>query len=770
MNRSTDSPDDAGQGFGGGSNGPQMPSLPEMPALLDKLEKATRLLDEVGRALGIRFGPGGEPIGVPGLSREPLPRIDFEAVIDALNGIKIGRLPGIRIDDVEMTQSTQFFNFNALGTGAGADNSVALIANKELVLRVFVTIRPNAGYVPAEVTARVKFGGQEFMPLNGPIRPQNRSAVQRARLNDTLNFRIPAALCHGSRTFQVRVFDAATVPFGGVGIYKDGSVMGFASTTDTFVATFRDMPPMRFTGVLVNYVGGGLNLPAPIGTDLVSTVTRFLPMFPIHGFDFGPCVVTPWGDDMSVVSGTKGSGWDSLLTLITNLRNASTVRTYYIGLLPVNLSGQVSTTQLGIGNPGVAIAAKDNTRALSHELGHATRLGHVDAGGAPEPFDTNYPKYRDGNLQFGTIGEAGLNTARMTLFNPVTGTDLMTYFDAADVLFPASTWISPYHYQKLMNELLATNGTGDLQVIIAITVTGGAMMLNFRAHRDGRVDLLPCYLVPGVKARRSRNQARPLMIDLIGADGEVLSSHRCHEHNPYQDPDGAFVDYHEVIDWSDEVTRIAFVREGRVLQTMDVGERRPRVELGEIDRVQRNGDLARLRWTHDSDGTPSPALVRYSNDDGRTWQALAAGVTEPSHVVNLDLLPGGDQCRLQVIVSSGLRGAVATSEPFVVPRKPRSAHLVSPAEGQTFNVGNPVVFTGGGYSPDGGTCAPDEVTWQSSLDGLIGTGYQVVRDDLRPGRHRVTLTLPDGAHGEASASVWIRILDQDTEPSECAGG
>ena len=61
------------------------------------------------------------------------------------------------------------------------------------------------------------------------------------------------------------------------------------------------------------------------------------------------------------------------------------------------------------------------------------------------------------------------------------------------------------------------------------------------------------------------------------------------------------------------------------------------------------------------------------------------------------------------------------------------------------------------------------MTWQSSLDGLIGTGYQVVRDDLRPGRHRITLTLPDGAHREASASVWVRILDQDTEPSECAG-
>jgi len=49
-------------------------------------------------------------------------------------------------------------------------------------------------------------------------------------------------------------------------------------------------------------------------------------MFPIHGFDFGPRVVTSWGDDMSLVSGTKGSGWDSHLTHTSGERHVSQSR------------------------------------------------------------------------------------------------------------------------------------------------------------------------------------------------------------------------------------------------------------------------------------------------------------------------------------------------------------------------------------------------------------------------------------------------------------
>ena len=61
----------------------------------------------------------------------------------------------------------------------------------------------------------------------------------------------------------------------------------------------------------------------------------------------------------------------------------------------------------------------------------------------------------------------------------------------------------------------------------------------------------------------------------------------------------------------------------------------------------------------------------------------------------------------------------------------------------------------------------DEVLWTSSLQGTLGVGYQVVRDDLRPGVHRVSLGLPDGAGGEATASTWLRVLEGPDHEAGC---
>jgi hypothetical protein len=738
----------AGQNFGPGASTPQLPT-----PLSEKIQLASRLLEEINRDLELSpLGPGGIPVISPGIfPTEQIPESEIEKIRDAIHsGTRLFKA-SLRIADVEMTQSTQFFNFDNLSSGAGYDNSVPLITNKVLVLRVYVEKTSGFGAIPDLVTGRVHFGGQEFQPLNGPLRPQERRLVRRSNWNDTLNFRIPAELCRGNRTFRVRVFDAAAVnPLLTVGIYADGSAMRFVSTSKTFIASFQDVPPLRVMGVMVNYGGPpNFDLPAPPGLSLVETLTRFLPMYPIHGFDFGPCVVQTWGDDMRIQSGQKFSGWDSLLNQITNLRSSSTVRAFYVGLLPANLSGQLGSNQRGIGRPGAAIAAKDDTRALSHELGHALKLDHINAGGAKAPFDGNYPKYREGTFPFGSIGEFGLDTTRLTLFAPSTASDMMTYLDAADVPFPSQTWLSPYNYQKMMNALVESDGTGDFP---ATTAASSAMMLlNFRLYRDGKVELLPSYPVDG-----------------IDRNGEVLRSHHCHEHNPYQDPDGPFVDFHEVMTWSAEVARLAFVKEGKTFQTIDVDEYEPEIQLKKMRRVQKNGDLARLEWAIGSTTKVHQALIRYSHDDGQTWQAVAAGVTGSDHSVNLDLLPGGEKCRLQVIVSSGLRGAMAQTEPFAVPHKPREAHIVSPRDGQTYKAGASVTFTGGGYSPDGGTCAFDEVAWHSSIDGLLGTGYQLVRNDLRPGMHRITLSLPDGDHGEAAASIWIKIAEEDDAPADCA--
>jgi hypothetical protein len=59
-----------------------------------------------------------------------------------------------------------------------------------------------------------------------------------------------------------------------------------------------------------------------------------------------------------------------------------------------------------------------------------------------------------------------------------------------------------------------------------------------------------------------------------------------------------------------------------------------------------------------------------------------------------------------VVISSGLSAAVVQSESLAVRRKLRQVQIGSPQDGQTFRVGEPVVFAGGRHSPDFGASPP----------------------------------------------------------------
>jgi hypothetical protein len=262
------------------------------------------------------------------------------------------------------------------------------------------------------------------------------------------------------------------------------------------------------------------------------------------------------------------------------------------------------------------------------------------------------------------------------------------------------------------------------------------------------------------------------MVDVYDREGALIDTYRCHRHNPYQDPDGAYVDYHEVLPWPAEVRHVVFARGRDELARVTIAETSPTVELNEIRRSHGDGaDLARVEWTasvgDDPDGTASQmaALVRYSHDGGRTWRAVAANVRDTSTLLDLDQLPGGDDCRVELVVSAGLSSTVVQSEPFAVRRKPRRAHIASPRDGQTYHAGTPIVFAGAGYSPDFGTSAPDETMWRSERDCCaVGTGTYFVRDDLSAGIHRITLSTADGAGGQTAASVVITV--QDVAPDQ----
>ena len=180
-----------------------------------------------------------------------------------------------------------------------------------------------------------------------------------------------------------------------------------------------------------------------------------------------------------------------------------------------------------------------------------------------------------------------------------------------------------------------------------------------------------------------------------------------------------------------------------------------------MEHIENDGNRVKVHWRGEASDDAEPGLrfqVRYSHNGGTTWRGIAAGLDNDNHTVELKLLPGGTDCLIEINASAGLRSATAVTDVFEVPRKRRQAHIVLPRTGAKFEEGAIVPLAGGGFSPDFGTAPSNDTVWTSSVLGVLGVGERVSLSGLPVGHNYVTLRVPDGMGGEASATIAISVL------------
>jgi hypothetical protein len=324
-----------------------------------------------------------------------------------------------------------------------------------------------------------------------------------------------------------------------------------------------------------------------------------------------------------------------------------------------------------------------------------------------------------------------------------------------------SEWVSPYTWQNLYWQLnfFFPPRTAALAPTEELPVAREYLLLNFRMYRDGKVELLPSFHLAGAALAPRRDEEAPVVFELRAAGGCVVGFHRCHLNDPHVDPSSSYRDFHEVVPWEPETTSIAFLLHGDEVQTIEVEERAPQITSQPV--AEREGDRVRLAWEGQHDQNRITYLVRYSNDGGKTWLAVAAGLTEPRFVADLASLAGGEQCMFQIAASSTIRTTVAETSAMAVSVKPRRPYILSPEPNSMFLQGESVVLRGGGFSPDFQTAPFDEVVWISNVGGFLGYGYEVITHTLTPGLHKITLGIADGLGGEAAASLLIKIQSME---------
>jgi hypothetical protein len=644
----------------------------------------------------------------------------------------------LRIAGVEQTQAIQFFLFNGQGSGyassacateagARADNSVPLIAQKATVLRVYVASRGGPP-PPSSISGQLITDGSTLLPSNDPIAPQPQTSIRRGFVNDTLNFWLSPALCSGTRSFTLRVFDPTRL----------GDITYEAERT--FSLTFESEPRIRVYGVLIHYTGRGLNITAPTDVGLVNTLSPVSQQYPISGFDYSGFTVIDFAGDLTVGGGGGcGPGWNQLFGLLQTMRTGTS--DLYVGLLPV---GVPTGSIIGCGGGGVATAFLFDSSTMAQEIGHAFGRQHGPCGNPPN-VDPCFPTY--GMFPTGSIGEFGLNTANFTVFNPATTFDFMTYC--------GPTWVSPYTYMKLQEANVT--GAPSAEGPEVRDVPGNYLYLTFRVHRNGKVELLTGFHLYGPAPARETGVVSSVLCGLIGTGGEIIASRRCRQ-DPHQSPDDPYMDFHQTLPWDSAVKAIIFWREREVISTHEVEETAPSISIEPPKAIEQHKGMVRVKWTAKAPhGKSLWYMLRYSNDKGKSWRVVAAGLIEPYYDVDLNLLPGGKRCRLQVVASSGVRTAVAETPPFAVEVKPVKAHILSPTDGTVIGKGERLELRGFGFSPDFGTTDFEDMVWSSNRDGLLDVGHDTFVANLSIGRHRLELTVPDGLGGESIASTTVEV-------------
>ena len=115
-------------------------------------------------------------------------------------------------------------------------------------------------------------------------------------------------------------------------------------------------------------------------------------------------------------------------------------------------------------------------------------------------------------------------------------------------------------------------------------------------------------------------------------------------------------------------------------------------------------------------------------------------------------------------VSDGIHAASDTSDsPPVVANLPPQMPMVTPARDASITAGQMLALTAIAYDVDDAALDGDQVQWQSSLDGALGSGAIPIVAGLSIGEHDITVHVSEGVGASAQQSVRVSVLPEPAE-------
>ncbi|MCO6450206.1 MAG: hypothetical protein J5I90_05400 [Caldilineales bacterium] len=426
---------------------------------------------------------------------------------------------------------------------------------------------------------------------------------------------------------------------------------------------------------------------------------------------------------------------------------------------------------------------------FAHELLHDYDLKHTDTGSddcGSDDSSSNFP-YSTSSIQ-----EFGYNPSTGVIYGPSDTHDAMSYCPANG---SKKGWVSPYTWNYMSNRLDAAQvqAMADAGIPVRLGIENfrpsqseQSLIVYARIYNPDHESYDPehpgelynmhlvddgiNYPLPGDGyAVQLRKGDEVLYQEDFAVSFESEYHHDGHEgstNSPHQDeppfsPDpSAQADVQMVLPWSPEADNVALVQGEQVLAEHAVSANPPKVEITQPTTEEEwpAGSTQKVAWEgSDEDGDPLSYSLFYSYDGGEKWDLLVTGLQASEYEVDVDAFAGGANALFRIVATDGIYIAIDESAPVSIPNKAPFVTIIEPPDGQSFAPGALVLMQGNAVDMEDGTLAESAMEWSSDVQGVLGTGASLPRNDLVPGWHTLTLTAEDSEGETAEATTHILI-------------